>query len=450
MPMTRPTPRALPTRPQILAERAVATLQRFMHIEAVSGFVLLLAACVALIWANSSFADSYHALWHLPLSISLGSFAFTRELHFWVNDALMTAFFLVVGMEIRREMHEGALNDLRKAAMPVVAAFGGVIVPALIYVALNGADPLRRAGWAIPTATDIAFAVGVLALLGRSIPGNLRVFLLTLAIIDDVIAVLIIAFFYSGGLDYTGFLFAGGGILMVLALQQIGVGSAFAYVFPGAMIWVGLLITGAHPSLAGVVLGLMTPVRAMPLHESPAETVTRIAGRLGGGPGPDGLAAPLRQLRVAGREMLPPVLRVQMALHPWVAYGVMPIFALANAGVSLGRVDLSASGAQWVMGGVAVALIVGKPVGVLAATWLMVRLRLGVLPEGIDWAGILLIGLLAGIGFTMSIFVTMLAFADANLLNAAKLGVLLGSCVAAVLALGWGVAYRRRLASQRA
>ena len=437
-------PRDLP-RAQLLAERAFATLERFLHIEAVSGIVLLAAAAIALIWANSPLSDSYHAVWHAPLAFGLGGYTFSQPLHFWINDALMTIFFLVVGMEIRREIHEGALSRFKQAALPLAAALGGVAVPALIYLAFN-ADAGRRDGWAVPTATDIAFAVGVLALLGRGIPGNVRVFLLALAIIDDIVAVLIIAFFYSGGLDYSGFLVAGMGILMVLALQRIGIGSAYVYVIPGAIVWIGLLMTGAHPTLAGVVLGLMTPVASVRMRERPLDIVSRVAGDLAGRDA-GGLAHPLRQLRVAQREMLPPVVRVQGALHPWVAYLVMPLFALANAGVSLDGIDLSAGGSQWVMAGVAVALIAGKPLGVIGMSWLMVRLGWCALPPGVTWGGIVLIGLLAGVGFTMSIFIAMLAFAaDPNFLGAAKLGVLLGSLATALLGLSWGALYARRLA----
>lgn len=446
------SPRNLP-RAQFLVERALATLERFLHVEAVSGIVLLFAAAVALIWANSPLAQSYHDLWHLPFSIGLGTFVYAQSLHFWVNDALMTVFFLVVGMEIRREIHEGALSKLDQAILPVAAAAGGVIVPALIYLALN-ADMVRAHGWAVPTATDIAFAVGVLALLGRAIPGNVRVFLLALAIIDDVVAVLIIAFFYSGGLDPSGFAIAALGVVMVVGFQRVGVGSAYAYVLPGAVIWVGLLVTGAHPTLAGVVLGLMTPVMSIPMREQPIEVLSRISEELRSHDAVSTkdarrLAQPRRQLCLANREMLPPVVRVQTALHPWVAYGVMPLFALANAGVSVGGVNLFAGGAHLAMLGIGLALVVGKPLGVVGATWLMVRMGWCRLPPGVSWGGILLIGLLAGIGFTMSIFIAMLAFADENLLAAAKLGVLLGSSVAAMLGLGWGALYVRRLRARR-
>lgn len=433
---------------QRLAEQAFATLQRFLHVEAVSGAVLLAAAATALIWANSPFADGYHSFWHLPLTFGLGDYVFSRSLHFWVNDALMAIFFLVVGMEIRREIHEGALSRFDQAVLPLIAAAGGVIVPALIYLSLN-ADPVRSQGWAVPTATDIAFAVGVLALLGRSVPVNVRVFLLALAIIDDIIAVLIIAVFYTSNLQFEGFAIASVGVLAVLGFQRIGIGSAPLYVLPGALIWIGFLRAGVHPTLAGVVLGLMTPARAIPMRERPLEMASRVLRQLRSS---DAVAAkdqhrlerPLRELRVAHREILPPVSRVQTALHPWVAYGVMPLFALANAGVSLTGADLSA-GSHFVLLGTALALFMGKPLGIVGATWIAVRLGLCRLAPGVSFGGVWLVGLLAGIGFTMSIFIAMVAHSDEVLLNAAKMGVLLGSFVAAALGLGWGAVYVRRL-----
>ncbi|MDX3907299.1 MAG: Na+/H+ antiporter NhaA [Pigmentiphaga sp.] len=444
--MTRHTsPRPVP-RAQALAAKALLTLERFLHIEAVSGIVLLVAAAAALIWANSPFAASYHALWHAPLTFGIGDYVVSQSLHFWINDALMTVFFLVVGMEIRREIHEGALASLRLAALPLAAALGGVVVPALIYLAANGQPP-QSDGWAVPTATDIAFAVGVLALLGKSIPGNVRIFLLALAIIDDIVAVLIIAAFYSGGLDYSGLIVAAIGILLVLALRAIGAGSAYAYVLPGAVLWFGLLKTGAHPTLAGVVLGLMTPVMPTRSNEHPVDIVQRVTDFLtrSGTADIDRAAGQIRDLRWAQRELLAPVTRVQMALHPWVAYGVMPLFALANAGVSLDGVDFGQPGSVPVMLGILVALVVGKPVGVVAMSWLAVRLGWCALPPGLSWGGVALVGCLAGIGFTMSIFIATLAFADPNMLGAAKLGVLLASSTAAVIGLGFGKFYAARM-----
>ncbi|MFC0217350.1 Na+/H+ antiporter NhaA [Pseudochelatococcus lubricantis] len=445
--MIRPLSETAPTRAQIVTQKAFRAIEHFMHIEAVSGIVLLVAAAFALAWASSPWAHSYHDLWHTPVSIGIGDLVFSRSLHFWINDVLMTVFFLVVGMEIRREIHDGALASLRLAALPIVAALGGVTAPALIYLAING-DPLLRHGWAVPTATDIAFAVGVMALLGRSIPGNLRILLLALAIIDDIVAVIIIALFYSGGLDYSGLMIAALGIVAVLGLQWIGIGNAYAYVVPGAIIWLGLLQTGAHPTLAGVVLGLMTPVFPMRAQENPLTVAERAMhecvenARAGGGRA-DVLIRPLRQLRLAQRELVPPVVRVQQALHPWVAFGIMPLFALANAGVSLGDVDAAAPGFGPVMFGVALALVVGKPLGVMLACWAAVRLGISRLPPQVTWPGVLLVGLLAGIGFTMSIFIANLAFDDATLLAAAKFGVLLASTSAAVLGLIYGLYYAR-------
>ncbi len=449
--MARTDMRQSMPRPQQYTERAFSVIERILHIEAVSGITLLLAAAVALIWANSPAAGAYHDLWHANLTFGIGPYIVSQSLHFWVNDGLMTIFFLVVGMEIRREIHEGALSSLKLASLPLAAALGGVVAPALIYVALNSADPVQLQGWAVPTATDIAFAVGVLALLGRSIPGNLRVFLLAVAIIDDIVAVLIIALFYSGGLDYSGLLVAGAGIVAVLLMQRMGIGSAWAYIVPGAVLWLGLLQTGAHPTLAGVVLGLMTPVLPRYLSRHPAELARHAVDKLEDPStpvDPHHAGEPLKTLKIAQREFLPPVTRVQMVLHPWVAYGVMPLFALANAGVSLQGIDLGAGSAQWVMVGIIVALVIGKPAGLLAASWLAVRLGLCSLPPGVNWKGLGLVGLLAGIGFTMSIFIATLAFADASLLSAAKLGVLVASSAAALLGLAWGFYYKRQQSAE--
>lgn len=442
-----PSSKALPAA-QRFADKAFSAFEKFLHIEAVSGVVLLLAAAAALIWANSPHASSYEHFWHLPLAFSLGDFSLSYSLHFWINDALMTVFFLVVGMEIRREIHEGALSNLKLAALPMVAALGGVMVPAMIYLAFNHADGVRQ-GWAVPTATDIAFAVGVLALLGRSVPGSVRIFLLALAIIDDIVAVLIIALFYSGGLDPTGFLIAAAGVLLVLGLQWLGIGAAYAYLLPGALLWFGLLKTGAHPTLAGVVLGLMTPVRPVKVIEAPLELAAQAINdfvareRSTQGHGAE-LMAPVKQLRHAQRELLPPVMRVQMALHPWVAFLVMPLFALANAGVNLEGISLEGGSSLMVLTGVATALVLGKPIGAFGCSWLMVRLGWGSLPPGMNWAWMGLIGCLAGIGFTMSIFIANLAFADAELLAAAKLGVLLASVIAGCIGLAFGACLVRR------
>lgn len=430
--------------------KASSAFTRMLHIEAMSGIVLLIAAAIALIWANSPWAASYFATWHAPLALTLGPWTWSTDLHFFVNDVLMTIFFLVVGMEIRREMYNGALADVRQALLPIIAALGGVVVPALIYVALARGDAQLLNGWAIPTATDIAFAVGVLALLGKSIPGPLRIFLLALAIIDDIVAVLIIAFFYSGGLDYSGFGIALVGLVLVLLFNRMGVAAAWAYVVPGAILWLGLLHTGAHPTLAGVVLGLMTPVTMRPAqrhHLDVAEqALTRIRSHAQRGQFEvDVLHHELRIATTAQRDLLPPVFRLPAMLHPWVAFGVMPIFALANAGVQFGGMDLAATGPHTVFWGVLLALVLGKPLGVFLATFLAVKSGVSPLPEGINWRGVLLVGVLAGIGFTMAIFVGGLAFSDAALLSAAKLGILAASATAAIVGLVYGFIVRHKL-----
>ena len=379
---------------------------RFLSVEAASGVVLLIAAAVALAWANSPLGYAYEALWHLKIPLSLGTLLPVQDLHFWVNDGLMTVFFLVVGLEVRRELHDGSLSDPRVATLPIVAAVGGVLVPALLYFLLN-TDPATRKGWAIPTATDIAFAVGVLSLIGRGVPAALRMLLLTLAIIDDVAAILVIAFVYSGGIALTGLMVVAAGALLVLALQWLGARWALIYILPGAIIWYGMLSAGMHPTLAGVILGLLTPA-----------TVNFGRRRRAPPPHPEAIA---------------PVVALEARLHPWVAFGIMPLFALANAGVSLTGLDLSAAQPLAVGCGIVLGLVIGKPLGIVLAAFLAVRMKLCTLPDGVHWPHTLLLGLLGGIGFTMSIFITNLAFTDPLLLSAAKFAVLIGSGAAAGL-----------------
>lgn len=434
-----PASRSIP-RTQALTEQALAAVERFSHVEAVSGIVLVVAAIAALFWANSSSSGSYDAFWHTHFSISVGSLSVGESLHFLVNDGLMTVFFLVVGMEIRQEIHDGALSNVKAATLPIGAAVGGVLVPAGVYLMLNAGSDASH-GWAVPTATDIAFAVGVLALLGKSIPANIRVFLLALAIIDDIVAILIIAFFYTDSLDYFGLLFVALGGVAVFVMQRMGVGTAWAYVVPGIVMWAGLLQFGVHPTLAGVLLGLVTPVRSMPSRQAPIELLSNAFRELldRSHAEPKALTEPLKQIRFAEREVVPPVQRVQQKLHPWVAFGVMPLFALANAGVDLGGVTFGDSTVISVVYGVTLALVFGKPIGVLLTSFVLVRTGVCRLPEHVSWKGIMLIGLLAGIGFTMSIFIAGLAFQDEAHLSAAKLSVLGASTVSAVIGLLWGV-----------
>jgi NhaA family Na+:H+ antiporter len=423
-----------------LAERVLRPVESFLHVQAASGIVLLLSAVLALAWANSPWAASYEHLWHTEITLGVGSFVSSRSLHFWVNDGMMTVFFLVVGLEIRREIHEGELADVRRAALPIAAALGGMIVPALLYLAFNHAPP-ARAGWGVPMATDIAFAVGVLALLGPRVPPALRVLLLALAIIDDIGAIIVIAAFYSSGVAIGGFAMAAGGVAGVLLFQRFGVRRAVWYLLPGAVVWAGFLRAGVHPTIAGVVLGLLTPVRSwlgghgfLERAKIVLEEVAHVS-RKGGDPA--AVLEPLRRMSVARREAVSPVVRLQAALHTPVAFGVMPLFAVANAGVSVAGVELQGA-SLLVMAGVVVGLVVGKPIGVLTASFLAVRTGLCTLPRGVTWSGVMLVGAVAGIGFTMAIFIAGLAFPIGSLLAASKLGVLAASAVAGGLGLVLG------------
>ncbi|HTT42644.1 MAG TPA: Na+/H+ antiporter NhaA [Steroidobacteraceae bacterium] len=384
---------------------------RFISVEAASGVVLLVAAAVALAWANSAWGATYQQLWHLKVPLSLGALLPARDLHFWVNDGLMSVFFLVVGLEVRRELHDGSLSDPRVATLPIIAAAGGVLMPALLYVLVN-TEPATRHGWAIPTATDIAFAVGVLALCGPRLPGALRMLLLTLAIIDDIAAILVIALVYSGGIEASGFAIAAAGVALAFALQALGVRAASAYIVPGAIVWYGMLSSGVHPTLSGAILGLMTPVRA----------------RFG----------LLRSRTPLAPGTLAPVVEVEARLHPFVAFGIMPLFALANAGVVLAGLDLGSAQPLALGGGIVLGLFVGKPFGIMLASWAAVRLKWCALPAGVRWPHMLLLGLLGGIGFTMSIFIANLAFTQETLLAAAKFAVLTGSAAAALAGLTLG------------
>jgi NhaA family Na+:H+ antiporter len=419
--------------------RILRPFEKFMHIEASSGIVLMLAVVIALVWANWPGSHSYHDIWHMPLSIQFGEWRLTQTLHFFINDILMTIFFLVVGLEIRREMHEGALADMKLAALPLIAALGGVAVPACIYVVIN-TDPQLRSGWAVPTATDIAFAVGLLTLLGKRVPAQLRILLLAIAIIDDIAAILVIAFFYSSGVQITGLLIAAAGVALVRVYNYHGIRSAWPYVVPGAVVWIGVLMAGVHPTIAGVALGLLTPVKTPvdreTLYDSAVSMFNKLHDRLvGPDDDPHSTVGSLQKLKAMQRELIPPVLRVQLALHPWVAFGIMPIFALANAGVVIDQAALQAITESTVSLGVIAGLVLGKPIGITLASLLAVRIGLASMPSGVNVKGLLVIGTLAGIGFTMSIFLAQLAFADAATLATAKMAILIASTVAAIVGL---------------
>jgi NhaA family Na+:H+ antiporter len=400
-PPDRPHPPGTWPAARATARRLISPLERFLAIEASSGILLLLAALAALAWANSPWRSAYENLLHAPLGFRVGGFAFERNVGFLVDDVLMVVFFFVVGLEIKREVRAGELSGLRKAALPAFAALGGMLVPAGIYLLFN-AGKAAVGGWGIPMATDIAFAVGILALLGKRVPPPLRILLLALAVIDDLGAIIVIAFFYSSGVGLAGLAVAAGGVALIFLMQKLGVRAPWAYIVPGVVIWAGTYAGGVHPTIAGVIIGLCTPIR----------------------PWPD-------------REAESPGARLERSLHGWVAFAIMPVFALANAGVSLDAARLSGGGLR-VLAGVVVGLVVGKPAGIMMVSWLAVRSGLAALPAGVRWSGVLVVGVVAGIGFTMALFIATLAFPPGPLIEVAKLGILMASVVAGAIGLTVG------------
>jgi NhaA family Na+:H+ antiporter len=413
--------------------RAVQLAQLFVRTEASSGVVLLAAAVVAIVWINSPLDHLYEELWGTVIVVDVNLFRIEEDLQHWVNDALMTLFFFVVGLEIKREMVHGELASPRKALLPAAAALGGMLVPALIYTGFN-AGGAGAHGWGIPMATDIAFALGVLSLLGRRIPFGVKIFLLALAIADDIGAILVIAVFYTSDLqlDSLGIavlLFGG-----IVAMNRAGVRNINVYVVVGAFLWVAVLESGVHATIAGVALGLLAPATYFysPAHfiESAQELLRRYREALVRGDVDErnGIVAQLEDLS-GGTEA--PLDRLERALHPWVSYGIVPVFALANAGVVLDADIISEAAGSPVSQGIAVGLVAGKLTGIFAFTWLLVRLGVSSLPSGATWPHIGGAALLAGIGFTVSLFITGLAFDDPVLQSDAKIGIFAGSLVAA-------------------
>ncbi len=423
------------TRSWIASDRPIPRLiarpvRGFLETEISGGVVLLVAAAVALIWANSPFSDSYEALWNTELSFAIGGFELAGDLRHWVNDALMVLFFFVVGLEVKRELALGELSHPKKAAFPSVAALGGMVMPALIYVALNaGGD--GSAGWGIPMATDIAFALGVLTLFGSRVHPSLKVFLLSLAVADDIGAIVVIALFYTSDLNPVALLVAGGLLGVIVVLRAVRVVWIPLYVLVGAGVWLATFESGVHATIAGVALGLMTPV--YPLRDpQDVGSMDPDPDRLTAGAGP---ISPQRartwrlrtQERVAVGEYL------EHLLHPWTSFVVIPIFALANAGVSLSGEDIGNAASSPVTLGVLLGLVVGKIVGVTLFAYAAQRLGFAEVPEGVTRSQFLGVAAIAGIGFTVSLFITELAFDEASIIDEAKVGILVASILAAAV-----------------
>jgi Na+:H+ antiporter, NhaA family len=378
-----------------LAPRPLDTIKDFMRLEAASGIVLLAAAILALVISNTPLSWLYDALLDTPIEIRLGEFALGKPLLLWINDGLMAVFFLLVGLEIKREMLQGELSGKGQAILPAIAAAGGMAVPAALYVAINWGDAAALRGWAIPAATDIAFAVGVLALLGPRVPLALKAFLTAVAIFDDVGAIAIIAVFYTDALSLASLGFAALAAAALAFLNYFGVLKLIPYILIGTFLWVCVLKSGVHATLAGVVLALAIP------------------------------------LRTRERAGYAPLTYLEHKLHPWVAFGIMPLFGFANAGVTLIGMDLATLLGKLPLGIVA-GLFVGKQVGIYAFTWVAIRAGLASMPQGVSWAQIYGASLLAGIGFTMSLFIGILAFSDPAQAAGVRIGVLAGSLLSAV------------------
>ena len=412
---------------QTRAPHRLSALRDFLTTEAGSAVVLLGATVVALAWANSPWRDAYHGLWATPLTIDLGDATLGMDLGHWVNDGLMALFFLLIGLEIRREFDMGELRDRRRVAVPVIAALGGMVVPVLIFLALSsGGEPSR--GWAMVMATDTAFAVGVLALAGRHGPMRLRVFLLTLVIIDDVAAVAVIAVVYSSDISMAWALAAAALLATMVVMRRIGIERPTAYIGLSLVIWFATLQSGVHPTVAGVAIGLLTT--AYPPRRDDLARASGLARRFREQPTPELARAAASRISLT----LSPNERAQHALHPFSSFIVVPLFAVANAGINLDADTLGRALASPLTMGVVLGLVIGKPLGITGAAWLATRPWLGGLPLSVGWPSLIAASFVAGIGFTMSLLIGELSYTG-DLLEEAKIGILVASVVAAVLSI---------------
>lgn len=427
--------------PKEPVDRFTRPFTQFLRIEAATGAVLLLVALCAITLANSPWSVPFLEIWETPIGIRLGAAEFSRSLKHWINDGLMTIFFFLVALELKRELVLGELRNPRMASLSLAGALGGMIVPASLYALLVG-DGAGAHGWGTVMATDTAFVIGCLAILGSRIPLSLRLFLLSLAIFDDIGAILVVAIGYGGALNLPALALAGLGFGVVAVIALLGVRSIPVYSLMGLAIWVALDISGIHPTLAGVVLGLMTPARGWVSDSRLRAILNRVVSYPPGDhwSGDTNDRKDLQRAEVATREALSPVERLEIVLHPWVAFAVMPLFALANAGVPISSAEFDGSIAVSVL----LAFVFGKPVGVALFSMLAVRLRMAVLSPDLSWSLLVAGSLLTGIGFTMALFIADLAF-PASLLNSAKLGILVASVISGttgLLALGFLARHR--------
>ena len=409
-----------------LAKFVARPVLRFIDREVAGGILLLVATAAALVWVNSGWGDSYHSFWHTEIELAVGSWHLPHmSLGHFVNDALMALFFFVVGLEIKRELVTGDLSSMRAAALPAIGAAGGMVVPALLYFVFNTAGEASR-GWGIPMATDIAFAVGIVALLGSRVSPKIKLFLLTLAIVDDIGAIAVIAIFYTSDLSTTWLLTALVGLIAVWVLQKIRVWAIPVYAVLGIFIWYATLESGVHATIAGVALGLLTPARPLLGQRDAQQIVDALPS--------DANVAEVRHASFLAQESVPLTERLEELLHPFTAFMIIPIFALANAGIVLSGDTISDAAASNITLGIIAGLVIGKPLGIALFTWVATRFGFA-LPEGVNWPQFVGMGLAAGIGFTVSIFVGNLAFEDSAITELAKIGILVASLIAAIGAL---------------
>ena len=430
--------------PDRLRQGLIKPFSLFFQAEASSSILLLCSTAAALLWANSPYAASYHHFWDSELSIAFGRYAVIKSLREWINEGLMAIFFFIVGLEIKREVCAGELASPKRAFLPVGAAFGGMVFPALIYLAFNHGTATVH-GWGIAMATDIAFALGALFLLGKKIPVGLRVFLSALAIVDDLGAVVVIALFYTGTINMSFFMLGIAAFVLMVIANLLWVRRTVVYALPGIILWYAFLGSGVHATIAGVLVAICIPARGKYDTDKFLREVNRCLGEFHCSPDGCGYSILLNEkhrdavqsIELACHHVETPLQRLEHALHPWVAYLVIPLFAVANAGLTFVRIDLAEALTSPVTLGVIFGLLFGKPLGIVLFSYLLEKANLSSLPTGVGWPHIIGAGILGGIGFTMSLFITSLSFSDPSVLDFAKVGILLGSFLSGIVGIAF-------------
>ncbi len=414
-------------------------INEFLHQEASGGILLMVCTVIALVWANTALAHTYHDLWHTHFIVSLGSLlTLDYSIHYWINDGLMAIFFFTVGLEIKRELLVGELSSMQKASLPIAGALGGMIIPAILYTIFNSGGE-GASGWGIPMATDIAFVVGIMALLGPRVPLTLKIFVLALAIADDIGAVLVIAIFYTSEISITALVVAAIVLVILFVINKLGTKSLIPYTILGIILWLAFLKSGVHATIAGVLLAFTIPAVSRYDTNKFSEKVKQLIKSFDetGDHWKNVLNNSDRQHDVLAIEescekILTPLQRFEHNLHPWVSFLIIPVFALANAGVTLSGLDIIDSLLSPVSLGIIAGLFIGKQFGIFAFSFIAVKLKMASLPEGVNWKNLYGAGILAGIGFTMSLFIAGLAFNNPELLDLSKIGILTGSLLSGI------------------